>query len=249
MTRIEARYDTIGRTYADSRREDPRLAAAIRAALGDARTVVNVGAGTGSYEPDDARLLAVEPSAAMIAQRPPGAHPAVLATAEALPLADGSFDAATAILSIHHWTDPRRGIEEMRRVARRSVVLTFDRAVLRESWVRHYAPQINELDEPFPSIGELAGWMGAAAVSPLPIPADCSDLFLEAWFGRPELMLDAAIRANTSGFALLGAQAERNAVERLRTDLASGEWDRRWGRLRAVPEHDGGLRLLVAERG
>lgn len=245
---IAARYDTIGRTYSGSRREDPRIAAAIEAALGDARTVVNVGAGTGSYEPDGVRLLAIEPSQAMIAQRPPGSHPAVLAAAERLPLADDSFDAAMAILSIHHWRDARRGIAEMRRVAGRVVVLSFEREVMRESWIRHYAPGINALDEPFPPIATLAEWLGEAEVAPVPIPSDCADLFLEAWFGRPELMLDERVRANTSGFALLGDDEERAAVEHLRADLDSGEWDRRWGRLRRVSAHDGGLRLLVAER-
>lgn len=240
------RYDAIGRTYSSSRREEPRFAARIAAALGGARSVVNVGAGTGSYEPAGLRLLAVEPSAAMIAQRDAGAHPAVIASAERLPLADRSVDAAMAIISIHHWSDARRGVEEMRRIARETVlILTFDPDLLGQSWIRHYAPAIAELDAGMPAVDELAGWLGeTATVETVPIPIDCTDLFLEAWFGRPELMLDDELRANTSGFALLGDRDEHRAVERLRSDLDSGAWDRRWGALRGLAEHDGGLRLV-----
>jgi SAM-dependent methyltransferase len=240
------RYERIGRTYAATRRTDPRIAARIWHALGDARSVVNVGAGTGSYEPPHLEVLAVEPSAVMAAQRPPEAAPVVLARAEELPLADDSFDAAMAIITIHHWTDAAAGIAEMRRVARdRIVVLTFDTRVTDRAWLRDYAPRIREFDRDFPSLEELGEWMGGAEVTAVPSPNDCVDVFMETLIGRPELVLDPVVRANCSGCARLPAAEEAALVERLRADLESGEWDRRHGHLRRMDEHDGGLRLLV----
>jgi SAM-dependent methyltransferase len=240
------KYDTIGRTYAHTRATDPRIAAAIWEALGDARTVVNVGAGTGNYEPPDRDVTAVEPSAVMIAQRPPEAAPVVQAGAEALPFEDDSFDAAMAVLTIHHWSDQRAGVDEMLRVARdRVVILTFDPAVVSGMWIREYAPEIIGFDREFPAIDELSEWMGGAEVELVPSRNDCEDLFLETLLGRPELVLDPVVRANTSGMARLSERAERRAVERLEADLASGEWDRRYGHLRKPGERDGGMRLVV----
>lgn len=166
-------YDDIGADYAARRRADPRIAAALHGALGDARTVVNVGAGAGSYEPADRVVVAIEPSVTMIAQRPREAAPAVIAHAEALPFVGDAFDAAMAVLSVHHWADPRAGVAEMRRVARdRVAVLTFDPAACDESWlVRHYAPELSTAAVPCPSPAEIAGWLGGAASASSRCPA------------------------------------------------------------------------------
>jgi SAM-dependent methyltransferase len=240
------RYERIGTGYAATRRTDPRIAAQLHRALGHARTVVNVGAGAGSYEPADRDVVAIEPSETMAAQRPVGLPPALNATAEALPLADDSVDAAMAVLTIHHWSDQRAGVDEMLRVARdRVVILTFDPAVVSGMWIREYAPEIIGFDREFPAIDELSEWMGGAEVELVPSRNDCEDLFLETLLGRPELVLDPVVRANTSGMARLSDEAERRAVERLEADLASGEWDRRYGHLREPGERDGGMRLVV----
>ena len=244
------RYERIGSGYAATRRTDPGIAARVTAALGDARTVVNVGAGAGSYEPPDREVIPVEPSETMAAQRPPGLSPALIARAEALPLDDDSADAAMAILTIHHWSDWRAGIAEMRRVARsRIVVLTLDPEVLSRSWIRDYAPEIREFDRELPPTGEVAAAMRGAEVETIPSRNDCEDLFLETLHGRPELLLDPVIRANTSAFARLPDDVERRAVADLAADLASGEWDRRYGYLRSAEDHDGAMRLLVAGLG
>lgn len=243
------RYEAFGKGYARTRRTDPRIAAHIREALGDARSVVNVGAGSGSYEPEDMVVTAVEPSATMAAQRLPG-RPALLAPAEKLPLADDSVDAAMAIITIHHWTDLAAGIAEMRRVARdRVVVLTLDPAVMEGAWTRRYWPDLSRMDHEFPAVADLAELMGGAAVSSVLAPADCVDIFIETVRGRPELLLDPVVRANCSGFARMDDALEAEGAERLAADLESGEWDRAHRKLREMPELDGGLRLLVARGG
>lgn len=243
----EAAYDRIGLGYARTRRADPRLTARIEAALGDAASVANVGAGAGSYEPTGREVVAVEPSREMIAQRPPGAAPALLGAAEALPLEDDSVDAAMTVLSIHHWADWRRGLAEMRRVARgRVVILSFDPDSLQRWWLREYAPEIDADDRGrFPAVAALLEALEEGEVEPVPIPADCTDLFLGALWARPELILDDGIRASTSGFARLDDELERRAVARLRADLASGSWDARFGELRDLPELDVGVRLIT----
>ncbi len=242
----QPRYETIGTSYASTRRTDPRIAAQLHAALGDARSVVNVGAGSGSYEPHDREVIAVEPSETMAAQRPPELPRALIATAEDLPLGDDSIDAAMAVLTIHHWSDQRAGVDEMLRVARdRVVILTFDPAVISRMWIRDYAPEIVGFDREFPAIEDLSEWLHGAEVEMVPSRNDCEDLFLETLLGRPELVLDPVIRANTSGMARLSDEAEHRAVERLRADLASGEWDRRYGHLREDAERDGGMRLVI----
>lgn len=245
-----ALYDEIGRGYAAVRVEDPRLARLIWDALGDARTVVNVGAGAGSYEPRDREVTAVEPSAVMIAQRPAGAAPAVLASAERLPFPDDSFDAAMAIITLHHWNDVDAGLREMRRVARRRIVIvTFDPALEADLWIaRDYIrehviqtfsslPPISRVLEPFPE----------AQVRPLLIPNDCSDRMFATLWARPEEYLDPHVRAATSVWQRLPAGVVTRAIDDLRQDLASGEWDKRYGHLRTTPEYDAGLRLLTAE--
>lgn len=254
VTRMEAggvRYDTIGDRYAEYRQAEPRIAQAVLAALGDAWTVVNVGAGTGSYEPTDRPVIPVEPSTTMALQRPGALPPAVLGVAESLPLADGSADAAMAVMTMHHWTDLRRGLAEMRRVARRrAVVMTIDAAVQARMWLfAEYVPQIAAHDrEVFPAIGEVVDELGpGTVVTPVPVPRDCLDGFGLAWWGRPEAALDAGARAATSGFRWLDDETERAAIGRLAADLRSGAWDGRHGRLRQRSDLDVGLRLITSE--
>jgi SAM-dependent methyltransferase len=241
-------YDSIGATYTVTRRTEPRIAAQIWAALGDARTVVNVGAGTGSYEPPDREVTAVEPSALMQAQRPAGAAPCLAATAESLPFADQSFDAAMAVATIHHWPDPIAGLREMRRVARRVVVFTHDTSDTgwhRRFWLtRDYLPEVADLLAGRPSLTELARAIGART-EPVLIPWDCADGFLEAYWRRPEAYLDENVRRGVSGWARVGPEAEQRAVRRLRDDLASGRWAERNRDLVDLDAAELGLRLLV----
>ena len=244
---MAARYDAIGRTYTATRGTDPRIAARIWDALGDARTVVNVGAGTGSYEPPDRDVTAVEPSAVMIAQRPPGAAPAVQASAEALPFADASYDAAMAVLTIHHWSDLRAGCAELRRVARdRVVVFSWDPTYVGRMWLGpEYFPQYSREDaEGFPSLAEQAAALGAEA-EVVPIPWDCRDGFFSAFWRRPEAYLDPAVRAGISTLAKRSEDELAEGLARLRADLESGAWARRHADLLERDELDLGLRLLV----
>jgi SAM-dependent methyltransferase len=243
-------YDRIGTTYSATRRPDPRIERQIAAALGDARSVVNVGAGVGSYEPRDREVVAVEPSAVMIAQRAADAAPAVQGSAEALPLGDDSFDAALAVLTMHHWPDWRAGIGELRRVARRRVVmLTFDPAYIARYWlVRDYLPEIAVIDEArFPSLATVADALGGAAMLPVPIAHDCTDGFLCASWRRPLAYVDGTVRANISTFSLLDPAAVAAAMSRLERDVADGTWADRNADLIAGDEADFGYRLLVAD--
>ncbi len=240
-------YDTIGATYSVTRRTEPRIAAQVWAALGDARTVLNVGAGTGSYEPPDRDVTAVEPSAVMRAQRPAGAAPCVAATAESLPFEDQSFDAAMAFATVHHWQDPIAGLREMRRVARRVVVFACDTS--EESWrrrfwlTRDYMPEITASRVGLAS--ELARVI-RARMEPVLIPWDCADGFFEAYWRRPEAYLDEHVRRGISLWAGVGPDAEQRAVRRLREDLASGRWAERNRDLLDLDAAELGLRLLIA---
>jgi SAM-dependent methyltransferase len=242
-------YDTIGATYTVTRRTEPRIAAQVWSALGDARTVLNVGAGTGSYEPPDRAVTAVEPSALMRAQRPAGAAPCVAAAAERLPFEDRSFGAAMAFATVHHWQDPIAGLREMRRVARRVVVFTHDTSDadwLDRFWLtRDYLPEVAGLLVGRPSLTDLAGAIGAR-VEPVPIPWDCVDGFFEAYWRRPEAYLDERVRRGVSVWAKVGPEAERRAVRALRADLDSGRWAERNRDLVTLDEAELGLRLLVA---
>jgi SAM-dependent methyltransferase len=241
-------YDRIGLTYATTRAPDPRIERQIAEALGDARSVVNVGAGTGAYEPRGLEVVAVEPSIVMLAQRAPGAAPGVQASAEALPFLDGSFDAALAVLTMHHWSDWRAGIAELRRVARqRIVMLTFDPAYISRYWlVRDYLPQIAVQDERrFPTVETVAEALGGVGIVPVPIAHDCSDGFLCAWWKRPLAYLEEAVRANISSFAAMDPVALADALERLERDVADGTWAERNAALLAQDEADFGYRLLV----
>jgi ubiquinone/menaquinone biosynthesis C-methylase UbiE len=242
-------YDTIGATYTVTRRTEPRIAAQVWAALGDARTVLNVGAGTGSYEPSDRDVTAVEPSAVMRAQRPADAARCVAATEERLPFEDQSFDAAMAFATIHHWPDPIAGLREMRRVARRVVVFTHETTEAgwhRRFWLtRDYLPEVAELVAGRPSLTELARSIGART-EPVLIPWDCADGFFEAYWRRPEAYLDENVRRGISVWGGVGPDAEQRAVRRLRDDLASGRWAERNRDLLDVEAAELGLRLLVA---
>lgn len=243
-------YERIGADYVpEARRTEPRIAAQVWAALGDARTVLNVGAGTGSYEPPDRQVTAVEPSATMRALRPAGAARCVAAHAEQLPFPDDTFDAAMAFSTVHHWRDPLAGLREMRRVARRVVVFTHDAADAawrHRFWLsRDYLPEVADLVTGRPALDALARALGAR-VEPVLIPWDCADGFFEAHWRRPEAYLDARVRRAVSVWTRVGPTAELRAVSALRDDLASGRWAARNPEIASLEAAELGLRLLVA---
>lgn len=241
-------YEAHGYGYTGRRRADPRIGVLVQRALGPARTVLNVGAGAGSYEPDERHVVAVEPSAAMRAQRPAD-RPAVDARAERLPFDDGSFDAAMAMLTIHQWSELDTGLRELRRVARGPVVvLTFDGQALMDFWLAEYVPEVLRTDrDRFPALDHVAAVLGGRCeVLDVPVPLDCTDGFGEAYYGRPEAFLEDDVRATQSGWVLTDPAAVDAGVARLRADLASGAWDARHGHLRTQPEYVGAVRLLIA---
>jgi SAM-dependent methyltransferase len=243
-------YDTIGATYTATRRADPRIGALVGTALGDARSVINVGAGAGSYEPPQT-VLAVEPSRVMISQRPGGSAPVVQARAEALPIASNAADAAMALLTVHHWADLAAGIAELRRIARRRiVVLTWDQQVGREFWLlREYLPQVASLDDSRAiPVCRLAALLGGARIQPVPVPHDCRDGFLAAYWRRPEAYLDPGVRAGISGLAQSGDEVLRPGLRRLAAELDSGRWRERHCDLLQRENYDAGYRLLIAEQ-
>ena len=246
-----ARYDAIGHGYARYRREDPRLRQRIRDSLGDARSVVNVGAGSGSYEPADLHVIAVEPSDVMASQRPRHLAPALRAVASALPLRDASVDAAMSILSLHHWDAEReRGVRELRRVARDNVViLTYDARVSARMWLMHeYLPEVATLDlQIFPAPEQVAQWLGGdVQIETLALSRDTPDWMLGSYWAHPERVLNPEARAATSGFARMPAPVVERVVSQLTRDLADGTWDARHAELRTLQEYDVGLRLIVA---
>jgi SAM-dependent methyltransferase len=240
-------YDKIGLGYANYRRPDGRIAAAITSALGKLEPIVNVGAGCGSYEPSDRRVVAVEPSMTMIRQRTANAAPVVQASAMQLPFRDAAFAAGLAVLTIHHWPDRTRGLAELARVVRRRVViLTYDTAAASFWLVRDYFPEIADSDaEIMPSLDEFRRALGPIEMHPLPIPHDCTDGLLGAYWRRPAAYLDSGVRGAISAFANI-ANVEAG-VTRLRADLANGAWERRYGHLLGLGELDLGYRLIVAD--
>ena len=242
---VSSRYDSIGINYAQLRQPDPRIAAAIHAALGEAATVLNVGAGTGSYEPVDRQVTAVEPSLEMIRQRRPSAVQVIQASAQDLPFDDDAFDASMAVLTIHHWPDKQAGLREMRRVTRgRIVLLTFDPS--HRPWLTDYLPQLIKLDEVhMPVMSDYQRWLGAVEVAPVPIPHDCTDGFLYAYWRRPQAYLDARIRSGSSSFWAMGDTAEAG-LQNLKHDLDTGEWARRYRELLDREAYDAGYRLVVS---
>jgi SAM-dependent methyltransferase len=243
------RYDTIGRSYSLTRQTDPRIAAQIDRALEGARSVLNVGAGTGNYESSHFSFVAVEPSPTMLAQRAPGAAPAVRAVAESLPFADGAFDAALAILTVHHWDDVERGLHEMRRVSQRQVVFFFEPEWSNRMWiVADYFPSIRDLisERSAPGSQRLGATLHTGRIETVLVPADCRDGFGGCYWNRPEAYLDPAVQQGMSCFSQMGGATLDAGMRRLRDDLASGAWDARYGHLRGLSEMDLGYRLLVA---
>jgi SAM-dependent methyltransferase len=244
-------YDRIGIGYRAIRGTDPVLAGSIWAVLGDARTVLNVGAGTGSYEPADRWVLAVEPSGVMISQRSPDAAPVIQATAEDLPLADHTVDAAMAILTLHHWPNLEAGLRELTRVVRdRIVIVTIDVDAIAQLWVvQDYLPELlGQHAARFPTVERLCELLPNAKPEVLPVPRECEDGFMAAFWARPEAYLDPAARLATSPWHDLPDPVVDRALVRLRDDLDSGDWQRRYGSLLTLDELDVGLRLITAVR-
>lgn len=237
-------YDTIGRGYRRVRQEEPRITARILAALDGLASVVNVGAGSGSYEPHDRKVVAVEPSRVMIHQRAPGAAPVVRASASCLPFRDGAFDAALAVLTIHHWPDLARGLAELRRTARHRVVILTHDTTVPSFWLAGYFPEMPAMFREMPSLDEVRRHLGAISIVDVPVPHDCRDGFLGAYWRRPHQYLDAEVRAGISLFAKLPRLEP--GLTALRDDLDSGEWTRRHGRLLELDELDLGYRLVIA---
>jgi SAM-dependent methyltransferase len=249
MTYRPFNYDTPENQYAGHRRTDPRIAAYVHEALGDAQTIVNVGAGAGSYEPLDRYVFALEPSAAMRAQRPAG-RPAIRGIAESIPVDDASVDAAMAMVTIHHWTNMAQGISEMKRVSRkRVVIMTFDPDRLDDFWNAHYFKEVIEVERSrYPTIDTITHLLGGQCrVQPVPIPLDCVDGFQEAFYGRPEAFLDKNVRAAQSAWGYIPAEQQDILVKRLSDDLASGQWDKLYGHFRTEPTFTCALRLIISE--
>lgn len=241
-------YGTHGRGYAQQRRTDPRIAAVIHNALGSARTVLNVGAGSGSYEPEDRHVLAVEPSAAMRMQRPAHLAPAIRGVAEHLPFDDQSVDASMATVTVHQWRDLEKGLFELRRVTRGPIViLTFDPDALKRFWLVDYVPEVIAVEQRrFPSIDRLCGLLGdSTEVRPICVPIDCVDGFSEAYYARPERFLDPDVLHSQSAWSFVGAEVRERFLRTLGDDLGSGEWDRKYGPWRRMPNFEGSLRLVV----
>jgi len=242
---MRAKYDSIGVNYAQLRKPDPRIARIIADALGSARTVLNVGAGTGSYEPTDRSLTAVEPSREMIQKRGSAAAEAIQASADDLPFEDKSFDASMAILTIHHWPDKAAGLREMRRVTcGRVVLLTFDPS--HRPWLTDYLPELAALDAAqMPAISDYERWLGPVQIIPVPVPHDCGDGFLYAYWRRPAAYLDPFIRSGSSSFWAIGDVEA--GLQKLGQDLETGAWERRYAELLTLDEYDAGYRLVVAD--
>ncbi|HWV82050.1 MAG TPA: methyltransferase domain-containing protein [Hyphomicrobiaceae bacterium] len=245
----DADYGAIGRDYASFRQPEPAIAALIVRALGPARTVLNVGAGAGSYEPTDRDVTPVEPSQSMRAQRPGHLAAAIDAVAERLPFPDRHFDAAMTTFSVHQWSRLDEGLREMRRVTRGPVIiLSCDPALVQRFWLNDYAPDVLAAEaRRYPGLDRMSDVLsGTAEIVPVPIPLMCRDGFNEAYYGRPECLLDPAARLACSAWSFVSAATAEGYIEHLRRDLASGAWDRKYGHLRTAPEYDGSLRLIVA---
>ena len=243
---MPASYDTIGINYSDLRKPDSRIETAIGRALGSAKTILNVGAGAGSYEPADRQVTAIEPSAEMIRQRGASAATVIQGYAEDLPFDDDAFDASMAILTVHHWTDQRKGLKEMRRVTRGPVVvLTFDPSH-RGFWLADYIPELVTLDEAqMPRMTDYEAWLGPVEITAVPIPHDCTDGFLCAYWRRPAAYLDPRVRAAVSSFWAIGDISE--GLSNLASDLDTGAWAERYADLLTLDECDFGYRLVTTK--
>ncbi|HMQ69614.1 MAG TPA: methyltransferase domain-containing protein [Ignavibacteria bacterium] len=244
-------YDSSGHTYSGFRRTDPRIAALVLKALGNAKSVINVGAGAGSYEPDDRYVAAVEPSIVMRSQRLAGNKvPAINAKSDDIPFDDYSFDASMAMLTVHHWPDIEKGIKEMKRVSKeRVVIMTYDPDQLKKFWNIHYFPELIEIEKSrYPKIEFIKNCLnGKCEIMKVPIPLDCADGFQEAYYGRPEEFLKKEVRNSQSAWKFLPEGMEEILVKRLADDLDSGEWDKKFGHNRNEPFLNGALRLIVSE--
>lgn len=244
-------YDSTGHNYSGYRKTDPRIAELVTKALGNAKSVINVGAGAGSYEPEDRYVVAVEPSFVMRSQRLLNSKvPAINAKANSLPFDDNSFDAAMAMLTIHHWDDLSKGIDEMKRVSKeRIVIMTYDPDELKKFWNTHYFPELIEIEKArYPKLELIKNYLdGKCEVIPVPIPLDCADGFQEAYYGRPEEFLKKEVRNSQSAWKFLPVGMEGILVKRLEDDLKSGEWDKKFGHFRNEPFLSGALRLIVSE--
>ncbi len=242
-------YDIPGQQYSRFRQTELQIAKYIEAALGEARTIINIGAGTGSYESESRYIIAVEPSAMMRAGRlNKGLPPAINASAEALPFDDQSFDAATALLTIHHWPDISKGLNEVRRITRgRIIVMTYDPNALDVYWNASYFPEVIEVERRrYPSIQSISGWIGGdCEVREIPIPLHCNDGFQEAFYGRPEAFLSKEVRSGMSAWGFIPEDQQEIIVKRLSSALSSGEWDKKYGHLRTQPFFKGALRLII----
>jgi SAM-dependent methyltransferase len=244
----DADYGRIGGGYASYRQPDPELAAAIHAALGAAKTVLNIGAGAGSYEPTDLEVTAVEPSAEMRAQRPEHLAEAIDATAESLPFEDQTFDAAMASFTVHQWSDLTKGLAEVRRVTRGPVVvLTADPALLQRFWLYDYAPEVIDTEaRRYPPIDRIAAALGGGEARLLPIPLNCTDGFGEAYYGRPERLLDPGARKANSAWSFVAPEVHERFEQELGRDLADGTWDAKYGHLRTQRHFEGSLVMIVS---
>lgn len=244
-------YDAFGQKYSGYRQTEPEIAKHIIAALGNAHTVLNVGAGAGSYEPDDRYLVAVEPSVTMRNQRlEKNKVPAINAKADNLPFDDKSFDASMALVTVHHWPDMKKGLQEMRRVTKNQVVImTFDPAQLDNFWNVHYFPELIAVEKArYPTVEYIQESLGGSSqIIPIPIPLQCVDGFQEAFYGRPEAFLHKEVRLSQSAWGFLSPELEDELVDRLRADLESGEWDRKYGHFRTQEFFTCALRLIVAQ--
>ena len=247
----DANYGLIGKGYTAYRRPDPAVASFLEKALGDAVTVLNVGAGAGSYEPTTRHVTAVEPSASMREQRPAHLSKAIDAMAEALPFETDSFDASMATFSVHQWSDLERGLAEMRRVTKGPVlILTCDPAALRNTWLHEYAPEMIAVEaRRYPNMDRICKSLGSdVTVSTVPIPLDCTDGFSEAYYGRPERLLDPGARRANSAWSFVDSESETRFAGKLESDLKTGVWDDKYGALRHLPFFDGSLRLVVGRK-
>jgi SAM-dependent methyltransferase len=246
----DTNYGAVGHAYSAYRQPEPLIAQRITNALGQARTVLNVGAGAGSYEPLDRDVTAVEPSASMRAQRPSWLFPAIDAVAESLPFPDNHFDASLSTFSVHQWTRLEDGLREMRRVTRGPVIiLTCDPELVQRFWLNEYAPEVLAAEaRRYPSLRRIGNLLGGdVSYLPVPIPLHCRDGFNEAYYGRPEQLLQAPARLACSAWSFVSAAVADGYVSHLRDDLAVGHWDRKYGHLRTQPQFDGSLRLIDSQ--
>lgn len=242
-------YAPVADSYGARRRADPVIAAQLHHALGSARTVINVGAGTGSYEPTDRYVMALEPSAQMRAARPAQLPPAIDGRADALPFDDDAFDSAMAVLTIHHWPDLPAGLRELRRVSCGPVVImTADPQELDRLWLVDYAPEFHQVEtRRYPPLAQLASCLGGnVEVRPVRIPLACTDGFADAFYGRPEAIMDPYVRRAQSAWSFVSEEAQQKFEQALSHDLASGAWDARYGHLRSQPEFEGSMRIVIA---